>query len=73
MSELGHLPANLNAALTAFPEDDERHWLVQAYLFNLLAHKAQKRADEIRRKRQREQEQANASAEVDIALLTEGE
>lgn len=41
--------STLDRALTAFPEDDERHWQVQAYLFNLLAHKAQTRADQIRR------------------------
>jgi hypothetical protein len=40
----------LTAALTAFPEDDARHWDVQAFLFHMLAHKAQQRGDEIRRR-----------------------
>lgn len=52
----------LTAALTAFPEDDERHWEVQAYLFNLLAHKAQSRADAIRRDRQAELSRPNPPA-----------
>lgn len=41
----------IGQALNAFPDDDERHWQVQAYLFNLLAHKASARADAIRRAR----------------------
>lgn len=41
---------SIGLALNAFPEDDERHWQVQAYLFNLLAHKAASKADAIRQK-----------------------
>lgn len=38
----------IGIALNAFADDDERHWRVQAYLFNMLAHKAQSRADRLR-------------------------
>jgi hypothetical protein len=43
------------AALQAFPEDDERHWQLWAFLFNLLAHKMQTKADNICRDRTAQQ------------------
>ena len=43
----------LTIALEAFPENDERHWQVQAYLFNLLAHRALQRVDTIRAARRK--------------------
>jgi len=56
--QLGSVPVEIDRALNAFPEDDERHWEVQAFLFNMLAHKAQTRADAIKRQRQRTKQMA---------------
>lgn len=43
--------AGLYLALTSYPDDDERHWLLQAHLFTLLAAQAQTRAARVRAQR----------------------